>query len=100
MLPVRTRELIEAHHPVPVAIEGAPDLGLAALRAPRLERALLSLRLLPRLRVGDLREQAPRLGLSRERQLVEDVQEAVVPAPLLLRLREHRGQCAPDAEGA
>jgi hypothetical protein len=50
---------------------------VAALRAPGLERPLQALRLFPRLGVGDLREQTPRLGLALERQLVEDVEEAM-----------------------
>src|SRR5437870_12426535 len=36
-------------------------------------------------------------GLVLVRQLVEDVEDAIVPAPLLLRLREHRGG-RPDPE--
>src|SRR5215813_14780621 len=55
---------------------------------------------LPRLGVRDPREPAPGLGLALERQLVEDVEDAMVPAPLLLRLRKHRGQRPPDAEMA
>ena len=47
MLPVLARELVERHHSLPVTIEGAPDLGVAALRAPCLARPLLPLRLLP-----------------------------------------------------
>src|SRR5206468_9916980 len=100
MLPVLTRELVKRHHPFPVAIERAPDLGVAALGAPRLKRALLPVGVFARLRVRDLREQTPRFRLPRERQLVEHVQEAMVPAPLLLRLRKHRGQGAPDPEMA
>src|SRR5262252_1218853 len=100
MLPVLARELVERDHPLPVPIERAPDLGVAALRAPRLKRPLLPLRLLARLGVRDLREETPRFRLPRERQLVEDVQKAMIPAPLLLRLREHRGQRAPDPEMA
>src|SRR5438128_1809683 len=53
---------------------------------------------LPRLGVRDLREQTPRFRLPFERQPVEHVQEAMIPAPLLLRLREHRGQRTPDPE--
>jgi hypothetical protein len=49
---------------------------------------------------GNLREQTPRLSLALERQLVEDVQEAMVPASLLLHVGEHRGQRAPDPEMA
>ena len=92
------RERVERHHALPVPVERAPDLGVAALRTPRLERPLLPLRLLPRLGVRDLREQAPGLGLALERQLVEDVEDAVIPAPLLLRLREHGSQRAPDPQ--
>src|SRR6266568_2637509 len=98
MLPVLARELIERHHPLPVAIEDAPDFSMTALRAPRLKRALLPLGLLPRLGVRDLREQTPRFRLPFEWQLVEHVQEAMIPAPLLLRLRKHRGQRTPDPE--
>src|SRR5262245_35320367 len=86
VLPVLARERLERHHALPVPAERAPDLRLAALRTPRLERPLLPLRLLPRLGARDPREQAPGLGLALERQLVEDVQDAMVPAPLLLRL--------------
>src|SRR5206468_788949 len=98
MLPVLARELIERHHPLPVAIEDAPDFSMTALRAPRLKRALLPLGLLPRLGVRDLREQTPRFRLPCERQRVEHVQQAMIPAPLLLRLRKHRGQRTPDPE--
>src|SRR5438034_6947874 len=56
MLPVLTRELVKRHHPFPVAIERAPDLGVAALGAPRLKRALLPVGVFARLRVRDLRE--------------------------------------------
>src|SRR5437879_13291169 len=98
MLPALPRELIERHPPLPVAIEDAPDFSMTALRAPRLKRALLPLGLLPRLGVRDLREQTPRFRLPCERQLVEHVQEAMIPAPLLLRLRKHRGQRTPDPE--
>src|SRR5437867_3386203 len=94
MLPVLTRKLVEGHHPLPVAIERAPRLGVAALRAPGLERSLLPLGFLAGLGVRNLREQTPRCRLLLERQLIEHVQEAVVPAPLLLRLREYRGQRA------
>jgi len=37
VLPVFAGELIERHHPLPVAIERAADVGVAALRAPGLE---------------------------------------------------------------
>src|SRR5262245_14797201 len=100
MLPVLPRELVERHHPLPVAIEPPADVGVPALRAPRLECPLLPLRLLPRLGVRDLREQTPRRRLVLERQLVEQVQEAMIPAPLFPRLREHRDQGAPDPEVA
>jgi hypothetical protein len=73
-------------------------LGVAALRAPDLERPLLPFGLFARRRVRNLREQTPRFGPAFERQLVEDVQEAMVPAPLLLRLGEHRRQRPPDPE--
>src|SRR5215813_7627885 len=92
VFPVLARERVERHHALPVPIERTPDLRVAALRTPHLERLLLPLRLLPRLGVRDLREQAPGLGLALERQLVEDVEDAMVPAPLLLRLRKHRAQ--------
>src|SRR6058998_1793190 len=98
MLPVLARELVERHHPLPVAIERARGLGMAALRAPRLERSLLPRGLLSGLGVRNSREQTPRFGLLLERQLVEEVQEAVIPASLLLRLREDGSQRAPDAE--
>src|SRR5262249_50916845 len=86
MLPVFPRELVERHHPLPVAIECTPNVGVAALCAPRLEHPLLPFRFLVRVRIRDLGEQTPRFGLPRERQLVQDIQEAMVPAPLLLRL--------------
>src|SRR5437763_9782365 len=98
MLPVLPRELAEGHHPLPVAIEQAADLGVAALGAPDLERPLLPLGLLPRLGVRDRGQETARFGLQLLGQLVEEVQEAMVPAPLLLRLREHRDQRAPGAE--
>src|ERR687898_827139 len=98
MLPVLARELVEGHHPLPVALERTPDLSVPALRAPGLKRPLQPLGLLARRGVGDLREQTPRLGLARKRQLVEDIQQAMVPAPLLCGLGEDRGQRAPDAE--
>ena len=94
MLPVLARELVERHHPLPVAIERARGLGMAALRAPRLERSLLPRGLLSGLGVRNSREQTPRFGLLLERQLVEEVQEAVIPASLLLRLREDGSQRA------
>src|SRR3989441_12338691 len=37
---VFTRELVEHHHSLPVAIEPAPDLGLATFRTPGLRRPL------------------------------------------------------------
>src|SRR5262249_59118947 len=51
VLPVRLRELVEGDQPVPVLVEDAADRGDALLRAPRLERPLLSLGLLPGLGV-------------------------------------------------
>src|SRR5262249_39209316 len=98
MLPVCPRKLVERHHPLPVALERAPDVDVATLRAPRLERPLLPLRLLSGLGVRALGEQTARFGLPSERQLVEDVQQAMAPAPLLLRFGDHRRQCPPDPE--
>src|SRR5438094_236184 len=98
MLPVLARELIERHHPPPVALEDAPDFSMTALRAPRLERPLLALGVLARRGVRNLGKETARRGLLRARQLVEHVEDAMVPTPLLCGLGEHRGQGAPDPE--
>src|SRR5437016_1307962 len=98
MLPVLARELIERHHPLPVALEDAPDFSMTALRAPRLERPLLALGVLARRGVRNLGKETARRGLLRARQLVEHVEDAMVPTPLLCGLGEHRGQGAPDPE--
>ena len=54
VLPVLAGELVERHHPFPAAIERAAHLDMAVRPAPRLERPLVSLGLLTRLRVRDL----------------------------------------------
>src|SRR5439155_24242362 len=51
---------------------------------PRLERPFLSLRRLARLGIRDLREQTPGFGSAPERQLVEHIDQAMVPTALLL----------------
>jgi len=61
--------------------QGIPDHGRRVLNF------LEPLGRIPLRRVADLRQQTPLFRLPRQRQLVEDVQEAMVPAPLLLRLR-------------
>jgi hypothetical protein len=75
--------------PNAVAMQGyAAAIGYNAMRVAQSEGAA-------QVGVGDLRQQRPRRGLPLDRQLVEQVQDAVVPAPLLLGLGEHRGQRPP-----
>ncbi len=76
-------------------IEGLTDGRHALLCAPRLERPLLALGVLPRLGGGDRGKRPSALGVQRLGRLVEQVQDPVVPAALRPGLWEHGGQRAP-----
>ena len=92
------RERVEGPQALPVLVEPATRPRHALLRRPCLEAALESLRLRPRRRVGDLREQRPGLRVELLRQRVEHIHEAMIPAPLLAHRREDRPHCAPDTQ--
>ena len=96
--PVILRELVEREHPLPVPIEHCRGC-LEPLRpTPVLVPRLQALRLLLCGRVVDLRELAPGVGLEPLRDLVEGVDDPMVPAPLFLRVGVDVPQPGPDSQ--
>ena len=99
VFPVLAGEVVEGHHPRPVAPQGVGGGGM--LRAVALNEEIAEpLGLGARGGVGHLAQQLPRLGLQAPRQAVEDVADLVIPAALLGDLGEDVGHGGPDAEVA
>ena len=88
---------VEGDHALPVAFEGGYRLRIPVAVAAG-KRGTSFLGLLARLGRRDLRQQRPRLSLNPLRQVIEHVEDLVVPAALVRRLRPHLFGGAPDRE--
>jgi len=97
VLPVLAGEVVEGHHPRPVALEGVGGGGMGVAVALD-EEVAEPLGLGASGGVGHLAQQLPRLGLQAPRQAVEDVADLVISAALLGDLGEDVRHGGPDAE--
>ena len=79
----------------PIALEPRRGVGVLPSKAFG-ELSASFLRFLTGGRVGDLREPSPRFGLHGFRELIQHVQDAVIPASLLGRVRPDLRQACPD----
>src|SRR5258708_4969506 len=100
MFPVLLWEGIEADHSFPVAIQKSAGFSSPLLFAPALELLLELLRLLAGLRIGDPGQDELGLALLLLGELIEDIDDSVIPAALLLGFGIHTGEAAPDPESA
>src|SRR5262249_22683841 len=100
MLPVLLRKGIERCHPFPVMIQQFSSRLVPLPGTPDPKDAFLALRFLLGLGVRYRREHFLGSGLVFLLNLIEHVDDAVVPAALLLCLRVNVRQSSPDAQMA
>ena len=98
MLPLGLRVIVKRHHPIPVLIDQLGRLGQPFLPAPVLEDLLEALSLLAGLGVRDLpQHQQGRLVYSLG-DFGQQIENAVIPASLLVGLGKHVAQRSPDPQ--
>ena len=99
VLPVLLREAEEGHHPLPIPLERLDRLRMR-LPIARCKSVAQPLGLGLGFGVDNPTQQVLRLGLQADRQLIQHVDELVIPAALLFDLREDLGESGPDPEMA
>jgi site-specific DNA recombinase len=96
--PVRLRIIIVGHQPVPVLGQHLGGTAPVVLLAPGGELPLQLGGFLPRLGIHDLSQPHRGRSLAVLRHPVQDVEDPVVPAALLVRLRIDLGQGGPESQ--
>lgn len=97
MLPVRLWKLIEGDEPVPIRLQ-APRRFEASMVLTPVHKLVASLfRFPPSGRIRDRAQQRFGRALLPLGEFIEDIEDPVIPAPLLLGFRIHVAHGAPDA---
>lgn len=95
--PVLTRKCVEGHHPIPITEQRLHGLLVRLVVRPH-ECIAPPLAVGVRLRIRHRFQRLGRLLLGLLRQIVEDIGDLVVPAPLLLPGRMELAEGCPDPE--